>query len=166
MFGEASDELTVCKRDDPLSFRHHGRGVPNRRVGDTMIQSEALVGVGVVDVALHFRDDVAGDAGLCVQVYAKVAGRDTELLRFDCFTNAPHYHYGPEAANERLMLDATASGDPLDWTLERFERGRLKAMVRRAGYDAVADAIDDGAVQAALPALAEHAREIVARHTT
>jgi hypothetical protein len=64
------------------------------------------------------------------------------------------------------MLDATASGDPLDWTLQRFERGRLKAMVRRAGYDAVADAIDNDAVQAALPAITERAKEIVARHTT
>ena len=131
-----------------------------------MIQNEAVISVGVLDFAMRFRDDVIDDAGLCVQVYAKVSGQATELLRFDCFANAPHYHYGPEANNERLMLDATASGDPLDWTLQRFERGRLPAMVRRAGYDAVADAIDDDDVQAALPAIAAQAREIVARHTT
>ena len=131
-----------------------------------MSQNEAVVDVGVIDVAMHFRDDIADDEGLCLQVYAKVSGRDTELLRFDCFTNAPHYHYGPEANNERLMFDATASGDPLDWTLQRFEHGRMKAMVQRAGYDAVADAIDDAAVQAALPAIAARAGEIVARHTT
>ena len=130
-----------------------------------MKQGETVVKVGAVEVAMHYRDDVPGDAGLCLQVFAKVSERDTEMLRFDCFANAPHYHYGPEADNERLMFDATASGDPLDWTLERFERGRLQAMVRRAGYDAVADAIDDAAVQAALPALAGRAREIVARHT-
>ncbi len=131
-----------------------------------MSQNEAVVGAGVINVAMHFRDDVTDDAGLCLQVYANVSGRDTELLRFDCFTNAPHYHYGPEAHNERLMFDATAHGDPLAWTLQRFEQGRMKAMVQRAGYDAVADAIDDAAVQAALPAIAQRAGEIVARHTT
>lgn len=131
-----------------------------------MNEAEATIEAGGVEIAMRYRDDIVGDAGLCIQVYAEVSGQQTELLRFDCFANAPHYHYDPEASNERLVLDATASGDPLEWTLERFERGRLAAMVRRAGYGSVADAIDDSAVQAALPALAARAHEIVAQHSS
>ena len=124
-----------------------------------------MVSAGAVDVVMSYRDDIPGDAGLSIQIYADVDGQDTELLRFDCFANAPHYHYGPQQDNERLMLDATAAGDPLAWALERFERGRLRSMIERAGYPTVAASLDEDAFQAALPAVANQARAIVARHT-
>ena len=72
-----------------------------------MDKGATVVSAGAAEVAMSYRNDIPGDAGLCIQVYAEVDGRDTELLRFDCFANAPHYHYGPEQNNERLMLDAT-----------------------------------------------------------
>ncbi len=115
---------------------------------------------------MSYRGEIPGDGGLCIQIYADVDGRDTELLRFDCFREAPHYHYGPELGNERLMLDATAAGDPLDWVLERFERGRLRPMIERAGYPNVAASLDDDAFQAALPGVGDEARAIVAQHTS
>ena len=43
--------------------------------------------------------------GVCIQVAGDVAGKPTELLRFDCFDVDAHYHYGPEKKNERIMLD-------------------------------------------------------------
>jgi len=30
------------------------------------------------------------------------------LLRFDCFDNHPHYHYGPENHNIRIMCENAA----------------------------------------------------------
>ncbi len=131
-----------------------------------MDKGETVVPAGAVEIAMSYREDIPGDAGLCIQIYAEVDGQDTELLRFDCFTNAPHYHYGPELGNERLMLDATAAGDPLAWALERFERGRLRPMIERAGYPAVAAVLDDDAFQAAMPNVASQAQAIVAEHAS
>jgi hypothetical protein len=131
-----------------------------------MDKGETVVGVSAVEVAMGYRDDIPGDAGLCIQVYADIDGADTEMLRIDCFANAPHYHYGPERDDERLMLDETASGDPLSWILERFERGRLKPMIERAGYASVAAALDEDAFQAALPDITSKTRAIVAQHST
>lgn len=111
---------------------------------------------------MRYRDDIPGDAGLCLQVYAKVEGEDTELLRFDCFEHAPHYHYGPEAEDERLMFDQTAGGDPLSWVLGCFERGRLPEMITRAGYEEVAGALDAAVVEGALAGVAEQARGLEA----
>ena len=108
-----------------------------------MDKGDTVIAASSVEFALGYRHDIPGDEGLCIQVYAEVDGADTELLRFDCFQVAPHYHYGPEADDERLMLDQTAAGDALTWTLERFERGRLQPMLERAGYAAVAAALDE-----------------------
>ena len=131
-----------------------------------MDKGDVVVAAGGVEFALRYRDDVAGDAGLCIQVYGRVDGRDTELLRFDCFTRSPHYHYGPEAENERLMLDATASGEPLQWTLERFERGCLKPMIERAGYPAIAAALDETVVASVLPCVISQAQTLVDGHSS
>ena len=131
-----------------------------------MDKGTKVIAAGAVEVAMSYRGDIPGDGGLCIQIYADIAGQDTELLRFDCFAEAPHYHYGPELGNERLMLDATAAGDPLDWVLERFERGRLRPMIERAGYPNLAASLDEYAFQAALPSVGDEARAIVAQHTS
>ena len=122
---------------------------------------ETRVDAGSIAFAMRYRDDIAGDEGLCIEVRADVDGHDTELLRFDCFQVAPHYHYGPEADDERLMLDLTAAGDSLDWTLNVFERGRLRPMIERAGYASVAEALGESEVAAVMPRVVSAAREIV-----
>lgn len=126
-----------------------------------MSDEQARIDAGGIAFAMHYRDDIAGDEGLCIEVRADVDGHDTELLRFDCFHVAPHYHYGPEADDERLMLDLTAAGDSLDWTLHCFDRGRLGPMIERAGYESVAEALDADAVAASMPQVVSSARAIV-----
>ena len=130
--------------------------------GSNMDKGTTVIGLGAIEVAMRYRDDIPGDAGLSLQVYAKVDGEDTELLRFDCFEHAPHYHYGPEADDERLMFDQTAGGDPLSWVLGCFERGRLPEMITRAGYEDVAGALDASVVERALAGVAERARGLEA----
>ena len=121
----------------------------------------ARVEAGGIVFAMRYRDDITGDEGLCIEVRAELDGRDTELLRFDCFAVAPHYHYGPESDDDRLMLDATSAGDPLEWALGCFKRGRLRPMIERAGYQTVAESLDEQAVAAALPKITAAAQAIV-----
>ena len=77
------------------------------------------------------------EEGICIHVYGNdIPGQDKELLRFDCFRVAPHYHYRNSSIkkNERLMLDFTAEGDPLAWTLDKIKT-RLPIMLLRCGSD-------------------------------
>ena len=85
-----------------------------------------VVNAGPVEFLLRYRDEIMDDQGLCLQVYSKVEDKDTEILRFDCFDQAPHYHYGPENFNIRLYLDKTTAGNPLSWTLDNI-RNNLPA---------------------------------------
>ena len=99
-----------------------------------MEKGSTVIDAGAVSIAMEYRDDIMNDQGLCVQVYAEVEGKDTEILRFDCFDQAPHYHYGPENLNIRLYMDKTTAGNPLGWTMGQL-RNNLVAMVERSGYD-------------------------------
>ncbi|HXH12414.1 MAG TPA: hypothetical protein VNP04_21930 [Alphaproteobacteria bacterium] len=87
------------------------------------------------------RGGTDADQGVCIQVVGDVGGKETELLRFDCFDNHPHYHYGPENGNVRIMLDPTVTGNPLRWTMTQL-RSKLPAMLARAGYAELATQID------------------------
>lgn len=113
-------------------------------------RGDVIIGDGPIKFGLEYRD-LLSDQGLCIHALGDVDGKEVELLRFDCFDHAPHYHYGPEKRNERLMLDKTTSGDSLGWTLKQLNE-RLPEMIRRAGYDDLADNIDE---EALAPVLAE-----------
>ncbi len=119
-----------------------------------------VVNAGPVEFLLRYRDEIMDDQGLCLQVYSKVDDKDTEILRFDCFDQAPHYHYGPENFNIRLYLDKTTAGNPLSWTLDNI-RNNLPAMVRRAGYEELADDLEANPVpEATLDELEATSRRI------
>jgi hypothetical protein len=110
---------------------------------------------------MNYRKELMPDQGLCVQVYGEVEGKDTEILRFDCFDQDPHYHYGPENKNVRLHMDKTTAGNPLGWTLDNI-RHKLPAMIRRAGYEELAAAVEASPIPAAKLNEAEAtAREMV-----
>lgn len=103
-------------------------------------RGDVIIGEGAIKFGLEYRD-LLSDQGVCIHALGDVDGEEVELLRFDCFDHEPHYHYGPEKRNTRLMLDKTTEGDPLDWTLTQLNE-RLPEMVRRAGYDELAAGID------------------------
>jgi hypothetical protein len=106
------------------------------------------------------------DQGVCIQVVGNVNGKETELLRFDCFDNAPHYHYGPERQNVRIMLDPTVTGNPIAWTITQLAT-RLPEMLTRAGYAELAGQLDARLVSQQVAAVAARARDLArtARHT-
>ena len=74
------------------------------------------------------------------------------MLRFDCFRVAPRYHYRNSTIkkNDRLMLDFTAEGDALAWTIDKI-KNRLPIMLLRCEADDIARDIDQKDVDAALP---------------
>ncbi len=111
-----------------------------------MDKGSELFNAGAVDITLEYRE-LMPDQGLCVQVFGEVDGQDVEILRFDCFDQMPHYHYGPANHNIRLNMDKTTVGNPFGWTMGHL-RTKLPEMIRRSGYDALADAVEGNPVSA------------------
>ena len=81
------------------------------------------------------------DEGPAVRVFGVVGGRERQVLRFDCFHGDPHYHYDPDGNDEQHHMRDENIEDATEWTLNRLERN-LAAMIRRAGYGALADEVD------------------------
>ena len=106
-----------------------------------MDKGGTTINAGSVEFAMSYRAEIMDDQGLCVQVYSNVDGKDTEILRFDCFDQAPHYHYGPENHNVRLFMDKTTTGNPLGWTINNL-RNNIVPMIKRSGYDDLAATLE------------------------
>jgi hypothetical protein len=132
------------------------------------------IACGPVSFALQYRDLDGGaphtqgagghggsyaDQGVCIQVVGNVHGKETELLRFDCFDNTPHYHYGPEQKNVRIMLDPTVTGNPIGWTVKQLAT-KLPEMLRQAGYEDLAGQIDTKLVAQKAAAVEAAARDM------
>ncbi len=121
---------------------------------------------GNIRFGLEVRKQAGGDGGLAIHVLADLAGtpgrsytEETELLAFDCFRDAPHYHYGPRNKNHRIFWDRTIVPDPLEWTLSQFKNKNLQAMIARAGYPGVAADLDQDLIESIMPELEAKARE-------
>ena len=83
------------------------------------------------------------------------------ILRFDCFYKNPHYHvgaYGGESAAYKMKDEGIE--DPVRWTLEQLKT-RFPAMVRQAGYEEIAETIDQQAITDQLTRLEQ---EIIAKY--
>ena len=132
---------------------------------------------GAVTFALHHRyldggaphQQGAGGAGggnatqgMCIQVMGTADGKEAELLRFDCFDDDAHYHYGPEKHSGRIFLDPTVAGNPIGWTIKQI-RSNLPAMVIKAGYPEIADRIDPTIISSKVGELETMAREMDAK---
>jgi len=94
------------------------------------------------------RRDVGDDGGHSIEIYG-ADDRNTQVLRFDVFRRDPHYHMPPSAKGQLSLSDV---GDPLEWAFEQT-RENLPEMIRRAGFDALADAVDRDALRAGWTAL-------------
>lgn len=116
------------------------------------------VEVGGVRLNVEYRR-FGGDRGPAVRVYGDVEGRPVQLLRFDCFENDPHYHYDPEGRDDHRKLNPHEVPDPVAWTLAQLS-GNLVSMIRTAGYDTVADRVDQDVVAEALPRVEAAIREL------
>ncbi|MBJ40235.1 MAG: hypothetical protein CMD83_17540 [Gammaproteobacteria bacterium] len=102
--------------------------------------------VGDYRLALVSRD-VGADGGPTVHVFGPVAGAREEILRFDCFRKAPHYHLAISYADNPVV--AIESEDPLGWTLAELGR-HFPDFLERAGAPNELDAGWEGQLSEAL----------------
>jgi hypothetical protein len=116
------------------------------------------------------------DQGVVISVKASVAGKDTTLLRFNCFDVEKSYDYGPEnrelsvagpemlgdiALTNHYIMDPIACGNPIGWTIKTLE-SKLTKMLDRAGYPAIGKTVKMNAVRQVLPEVESCAREVYA----
>ena len=103
---------------------------------------KTVVDAGTLRFGIKYRQELMDDQGIGIEVFSEIDGKEVEILRFDCFDQKPHYHYSPEKENERQNIDKASAGNPLGWTMKQL-RTRLQPMIRRAGYEDVANQLDD-----------------------
>ncbi len=150
-------DVEACARETFIAKRNvvkHNRGTDMFEAGN-------------IRFGLEMRRQRNGDGGLALHVLADIGGskgksyiEETELLAFDCFWKDAHYHYGPRNKNHRKNFDWTIVDDPLAWTFEQLEAGRLPAMITRAGYPGIAADLDQDMIAAVLPTLKKRAFEM------
>lgn len=97
-------------------------------------------------MTVDHRRSGSGDEGLTFDmVVAVTKDREQTILRFDCFYKNPHYHIGPSGKHPVHHMKEEGIEDPVGWTLEQLKT-RLPAMVTEAGYDEIANRIDQQAI--------------------
>lgn len=138
---------------------------------DTTFFSAGVVTIGVefrqVDVETlkaGFGDELVNsasatidDAGVSLHVLG--AQDNKEYLRFDCFAKDAHYHYIDWGVRQTIVpFDQVAGGDMLAWALDAIAH-RLDGMLRFAGADDLADAVEMDVVRETLTEVTRVARE-------
>ena len=114
-------------------------------------------------LTIAHRSGLAGnDEGLTFDV--TTAGPENagkRILRFDCFYKNPHYHVGASGGESAAFkMKDEGIEDPVRWTLDQLKT-RFPAMVKQAGYEEIADKVDQ---QAVADQLARLEREIIAKY--
>ena len=125
------DEVEAQAREMAAKARNQAR---HNRV-------EPVIEAGNIRFCLEMRV-VGPDGGPAIHLLGDVADNEIELIAFDCFAVNPHYHHGPKNQNEHIFMDTTLVEDSLEWVLGQFKSGKLPAMIRRAGYPAIAANLD------------------------
>ena len=102
---------------------------------------------------------VVAEDGLCLHVFGTDDG--LEYLRFDCFDDAPHYHYlDPETPlNVVVEYDSVADGPMLDWAVDAL-RTRLQPMLAATGARDLADGVEPREVEGVLAAVVDCAQRL------
>ena len=118
---------------------------------DTPSPSFEVTGRQLVDCGgLRFEATFRAPAGATLRVLGDVEGQPTELLRFDDFIEAPHYHV--PASGPAIQFDQAKLGEPLEWYVLQLS-DHLTDLLTEAGFAAVVADVDPAAV-------ADHAGDI------
>jgi hypothetical protein len=104
--------------------------------------------IGGLRFGVTFRE-VGAAPGATLRVVAPVQDGWKEVLRFDDFVDAPHFH--APADGDSIRFDP-ANGEPLEWYLAEI-RDHLDYWLTTAGYPEVARAVDHDAIAAEIDRL-------------
>jgi len=125
-----------------------------------MAEQGLTIGVSGLRFNVRYANVRTGDRGPSLRIYGDVEGKPVQLLRFDCFENQPHFHYDPEGKNNQLRMDKANVSDPVAWSMD-YLRGNFASLIRIAGYSALAEQLDEGALTAALPTVEKALRDTI-----
>jgi hypothetical protein len=92
---------------------------------------------------LRFEATFRAPGGATLRVSGDVDGQETELLRFDDFIDAPHYHV--PSAGDPVPFDRESQGEPLSWFVSQL-RDHLAELLAEAGFARVLSEVDIDAV--------------------
>jgi hypothetical protein len=152
------DEHTVKVAADAVTF-----GVEYRHLDEATILE--FYGPAARDkfdnVAPAGMAEVVEENGLSLHVFDAVSG--AELIRFDCFDDAPHYHLLDSARSRNVVVehDASQDGPLLDWALRELRTG-LPDLLIRAGATDLAGRIDAAALHDALQSVGQLTKYVLA----
>jgi hypothetical protein len=122
-----------------------------------------VIAQGGMRMTIAHRKGLGGsDEGLTFDITtADAENEGKRILRFDCFYKNPHYHVGASGGESAAckMKDEGVE-DSVRWTLDQL-KSRFPAMVKQAGYDEIAERIDQQAITDQLTRLE---REIIAKY--
>jgi hypothetical protein len=122
--------------------------------------TETAIAAGPVTFVVQHRTVGAG-SGPTIRVVG--ADDSHEYLRFDMFSEGPHYHYSPpstpdsEATERILKLDTVADGEAVAWAITTL-RARLAPMLEAAGGERLAAQLDDATLERAVDEVEASAR--------
>jgi len=86
------------------------------------------------------------DEGLTFDITTAGTGDEGKrILRFDCFYKNPHYHVGASGEDSVHNMKDEGVEDPVRWTLDQLKT-RFPSMVKQAGYEEIAESIDQQAI--------------------
>jgi len=134
----------------------------NQKASTTKSEPIIIEQAGMRMTVAHRQGLGGSDEGLTFDITsAGSAEEGKRILRFDCFYKNPHYHVGPSGGEgAAYKMKDEGIEDPVRWTLTQLKT-RLPAMVKQAGYEEIAERIDQQAITDHLTRLE---REILAKY--
>jgi hypothetical protein len=85
------------------------------------------------------------EVGATLRVLAPIGDTHKELVRFDDFVDAPHYH--APADGPTIKFDVASQGEPLEWIVGQL-RDHLTELLTDAGFADLLPRVDPSAVAA------------------
>lgn len=132
-------------------------GVEYRLLNDAELAAN-YQGEAMSEIRANIKTDSVEDNGVSIHVLGSADCH--EYLRFDCFVEAPHYHYIEPSGEKQTIVDfdPVAMGEMLPWALHQL-RHRLAPMLEHAGGGALIVEIDSAKIAVALEEVEKLARE-------
>jgi hypothetical protein len=100
-------------------------------------RKETTLNIGQLKFSIS-HSDLMHDQGVTIRIYGPIENVEKQILRFDCFDQAPHYHYDPDGRNEMHDIDLTTAGNPLGFVLTNI-RLSLATLLDNAGASKLAE---------------------------